>query len=196
MAKTCYIFVGRSGCGKGTQAKRLIKEKLEERGEQVYYLESGDNFRKFIQGDKYSNQLSKKIYESGALQPEFLAVWVWSHLLVENLQEGQTLVLDGTPRKLRESHVLDSALSFYGYDQVYVIYINISKEESKKRLAARGRLDDINPAEVEKRMGWFDSEVMPVIEDYRDNDKYHFIEVNGEQEIDDTFADLLRKLAN
>ena len=44
-----FIFVGQSGSGKGTQVD-LLKEKLQKRhpNDEIYHLETGENFRKFI----------------------------------------------------------------------------------------------------------------------------------------------------
>ena len=190
-----FIFIGRSGCGKGTHTALLIEKFKQKNPEPIYYLESGENFRNFIKGESYSNILSKKIYESGALQPEFLAVWTWSHLLVENFKEGEHLILDGTPRKLREAHVLETALDFYNLENVYVIYLNISREESKKRLLVRGRFDDRDPKEVDKRLDWFDKDVLPTVEFYRNNPRYNFLDINGEQSIEDVHKELVGKLA-
>lgn len=192
--KKAFIFIGRSGCGKGTQAKLLIEDIKSKETAPIYYLESGENFRKFIQGDSFSSNLSKKVYEDGTLQPEFLAVWTWSHLMVENLVQGENLVLDGTPRKVREANVLETAFDFYEYKNVFVFHINISREESVKRMIERGRLDDKDPKEIEKRLNWFDTDVAPTIEFYRNNPRYKFYEINGEREIEEVQKEIIEKV--
>jgi len=190
-----FIFIGRSGCGKGTQTELFIKKFNELRPkEEIYHLESGKNFREFINKENFSSELSKEIMEEGRLQPEFLATWVWSHLMIENLKKGENLILDGTPRRLREAHILETAFDFYGFGEIYVIHLDITKEETKKRLALRGRLDDVNPDEVDKRLDWFDNEVVPVIDFYINNPRYKYIHVNGEQEVEDTHQEILAKL--
>ena len=73
-----FIFIGRSGCGKGTHVDLFLKEFKELKPDESFcYIESGKKFRDFIEGTTYSSELSKKIMEEGKLQPEFLAVWVW-----------------------------------------------------------------------------------------------------------------------
>ncbi len=190
-----FIFVGRSGCGKGMQAKLFI-EKFKEKNpeDSFYYLESGEKFRDFIKQGTFSGELSKHVMHSGKLQPEFLAVWVWSNLIVENLKMGDHLILDGTPRKLREAHILETAFDFYGFKDVYVIHLDITREESKRRLAVRGRFDDKDPEEVEKRLEWFDIEVAPTIDFYVNNPRYKYIHINGEQEVEGTHQEILTKL--
>ena len=44
-----FVFIGRSGCGKGTQAKLLIEElKKNDPAHEVMYIETGARIREFI----------------------------------------------------------------------------------------------------------------------------------------------------
>lgn len=186
-----FDIIGRSGAGKGTQAKLLIEYlNKEDATRPVYYLESGAKFRSFIEGSKYANELSREIYTNGCLQPEFLSVWVWAGLLIEDLEEHMHLVIDGAPRRLHEAQVLDSAYTFFKREKPFVIYINVSRDWSKERLGGRGRTDDAGTT-IENRLDWFDTDVIPVIEFFRSNKNYRFIEVNGEQPIENVHQDII-----
>ena len=192
---TC-IFIGRSGCGKGTQAallERVIREKYS--GEPLFYLETGARFRDFIQSNTYSSNLSQDIMATGALQPEFLAIWNWSHLLLENMKGGEHLILDGTPRKLDEAEVLDSAMRFYKRKKPYVIFIDVSKEFSLARFKERGRIDDMNAQAIIKRMEWYEEHVVPAVRFYWQNDDYTLIHVHGEQSVDAVHAEIIKNIA-
>ena len=191
-----FIFIGRSGCGKGTHVDLFLKEFKELKPDESFcYIESGKKFRDFIEGTTYSSELSKKIMEEGKLHPEVLAVWVWANLMLENLKKGDHLVLDGTPRKLREAHVLETAFGFYGLNRIYVIHLDITREETKRRLALRGRFDDKDPKDVEERLDWFDNEVAPVIDFYKNNSRYEYIHINGERPIEEVHQEILERLA-
>jgi adenylate kinase len=188
------IFIGRSGCGKGTQAQLLIDHlrKVDPlRG--IYYLETGQSFRNFISEGGYSGTLAKKISEAGQLQPEFLAVWAWSHLLVDQMKENEHLIIDGTPRRLHEAPVFDSAMKFYGREKPSIVYINVSREWSKEKLLGRGRGDDTH-ADIENRLNWFETDVIPAINYFRDNQDYAFLEINGEQTVEEVNKELLAKM--
>src|SRR4051812_6706129 len=102
------IFMGRSGCGKGTQSK-LVMDYLKEKdpSRDIFYLETGERFRQFISGDSYSSKLSRKIMEEGTLQPAFIAIHIWSHEFLDHLKGDEHMVLDGTPRTLSEVSALD-----------------------------------------------------------------------------------------
>ena len=197
MAQRTFIFIGRSGCGKGTQAKLLMHE-IEQRDPErrpICYLETGAKFREFIKGDKYSNKLASKILDSGGRQPDFLAGWNWTEVLVDEMDANKHLVVDGMPRSYQEALVFDSAINFYNLSRPIVIYINVSKEHSRERLINRGRSDDILPEVIEKRLSWFDTEVNPAIEYFKHHSGYSVIEVNGEQTIEKVFADITSRLS-
>ena len=197
MAQRTFIFIGRSGCGKGTQAALLIHE-IEQRDPEkrpIFYLETGAKFREFIKGDKYSNKLASKILELGERQPDFLAVYNWSNMLVQEMDAEKHLIVDGMPRSYQEALVFDSAINFYNLSRPVVIYINVSKEHSRERLVLRGRADDVKPEVIEKRLSWFDTEVNPAIEYFKHHSGYLFIEVNGEQTIEKVFADITSRLS-
>lgn len=190
-----FIFIGRSGCGKGTQAE-LIKARIlqENPSADIFYMESGARFRDFIESGTFSSKLSKEIYEQDHRQPDFLAVWNWAHLFVDSLKGTEHLIVDGTPRSLVEAKILDTALNFYKRDKPYIIHIDVSSDWSRKHLLARGRADDKTLERINRRLAWFESDVVPAIEYYRTNPNYRFIEVNGEQSIEKVQADIVAKL--
>src|ERR1035437_6906625 len=76
-----YIFIGRSGSGKGTQAELLIR-KIEESGVKTLHVETGAFFREFIKRNLYTDVLAKKVVESGGLMPEAIAINMWVSYLV------------------------------------------------------------------------------------------------------------------
>ena len=195
MSPQTIIFIGRSGCGKCTQAK-LIDAYLRGQDVQkhpIYYVETGAGFRDFVQGESHTNQLSREIYNVDERQPDYLAIWMWSHLLIEKLTGAEHLIMDGAPRSLLESTVLNNALEFYRR-RANVIHLNVSRALSERRLLERGRGDDSDMAKISKRLDWFDHDVVPAIEYFRNHLVHNFIEVNGEQSVERVQADIIAAL--
>ncbi len=195
--KQFYIIIGRSGCGKGTQAD-LLKKSIEG-GENppvngVLHITTGGGFREFIKKDTYLSSLARKVNEEGKLQPEFLAVWNWVNIFINNLKGGETVILDGAPRKPFEVHSLHSFLTFTGYEKPLVIYLDVSETWARARLMERGRNDDKNEVEVNRRLAWFETEVLPAIDVYLHDPRYSVIHINGEQSIEDVHQEILSKL--
>lgn len=187
------IFIGRSGCGKGTQAE-LLRERInrfDDKKRHILYVETGDHFRRFIHGKTYSSALSKKAYEQDERQPDFLACWMWSNILIGELEEDMHLMFDGAPRALDEAEILTTALKFYKREKPTVIFLNVSRRWSEEHLLKRGRLDDLNVAKIDKRLDWFDEDVMPAVEYFRNNPYYRFFEINGEQPVQQVHADII-----
>ncbi|MBA3733230.1 nucleoside monophosphate kinase [Patescibacteria group bacterium] len=190
-----YIFIGRSGCGKGTQAA-LLQEHLKNNFSEspILYLETGQSFRKFIDESTYTSGLSKKIYHDADPQPEFLAIWMWSHFMVEDFKGNEHLVIDGTPRSYPEALVLSSALKFYNRRPT-VIYINVGREWSEERLKGRGRIDDVKAEDVKKRLDWFDSTILPAVEYFRYSKDCNFLDINGERTIEEIHQEMMTRIA-
>jgi adenylate kinase len=191
-----FIFIGRSGSGKGTQA-RMLQEYLKDTDPDtpVLYEETGAKFREFIKEDTFTSKLSQEFYNTGKLQPNFLAIRIWAEELRKNFKGNEHIIFDGTPRQLREAYVLETALDFYNRKNVYIIYPNVSREWSEKRLLERGRSDD-DLEEIKKRLDWYDTQVAPVIEYYRDNPRYNFVDINGEQTIKEVHDQIIEKIKN
>ncbi|MEK7662146.1 MAG: nucleoside monophosphate kinase [Patescibacteria group bacterium] len=198
MTPQTFIFIGRSGSGKGTQVKLLEKYITENDPvkRSIFYLETGERFRNFIAGDSYASFLSKEISKRGELQPEFLAVYMWAEELINKLKHDEHLIIDGSPRRLREAMVLDTALSFFKRQNPIVIDLNVSPEWSRERLIARGRADDVQKEDIEKRLKWFNLEVRPAIDWFGNQPGYKIFHINGEQTIEQVHEDIISAIFN
>lgn len=187
-----YIFFGRSGSGKGTQA-HLLMTNLEAETKKVLYIETGALIRSFAGTDSYIASITKKDMEEGGLTPEFLATTFWGQFLISNFTGNESIVLDGVARRVDEARMLVSALKYIGIQNIYVIFINTSNEWSTEKLLARGRSDDdIN--EIQKRLEWYAQNTMESLEYFKQNENVNYIEINGEQSVEQVHADIVKNL--
>lgn len=196
MQPKTFVFIGRSGCGKGTQASLLTEKVKSLSSKPIYSLSTGERMRQFIKGDNFSQSKARQLMESGDLQPSFVAIYTWSSLFIENLTGNEHLMLDGTPRKLDEAIILDNAFEFYNRDRVAVINLDVSEDWSRSRLLDRGRDDDKILANIDKRLGWYNQHVAPAVEHYANHDVHLFLKINGEQPIEKVHEDIMAGLAD
>lgn len=189
------IFIGRSGAGKGVQSAHLqehLKQKYPETP--TLYIETGAYFRNFIKSDGYTWDRARDVNHAGGRQPDFLAVWVWGQVFIDKLHGNEHIVFDGTPRSLGEAKMLSTALPFYERKNPTVVFLNVSREWAEARLQGRGRPDDLKPEVINKRLSWYEQDVVPAIDYYRENSDYKFLDINGEQTPAEVFADILKGL--
>ncbi len=194
MNQFTFIIFGPSGSGKGTQAHLLIDllKKIDSE-RKVMYIETGQRFREFADSGSYTATLVKGVMSTGALLPEFLPIWMWTEILVHDFAGNENIIFEGVSRREHEAPILDSAMRFYKRENPYVISINVSKEWATQRLNARGRYDD-TPADIIERLNWYDKNVIPAIEFFKNDPYYKILEINGEQSIEDVHKEIVQKL--
>ncbi len=199
MKPQLFVFLGRSGCGKGTQVA-LLTEYLKKNDPQegIFYVSTGDEFRKLISGEEYTSKKLKSVIDGGNFAPSYLAVMCWSIAMVKNYKEDMHMITDGSPRKIPEAIIFDTLYDFYGFEKPNFIYINVSKEWATdkllKRAEVQGRLDDSRNG-IEKRMGEFEKDLKPVIEFYKPRKDINFVEINGEQAIEKVHQEIIKSLS-
>ena len=194
MTPQTFIFTGRSGCGKGTQLK-LLKDYFEKASPATpsFLSVTGDMFRSFFETNTYTSTHAKELTAAGELQPLFLTIWLWAKGFVDNYNPNSNIYIDGYPRRLEEAIAVDSLLGFYKRENVIVLNFVVSRETSKARMFARGRSDD-TPDNAETRLNWYDKDVTPAIDFFRNKPGYTFLDIDGEQPIEKIHEDIINKL--
>lgn len=181
-------LIGKAGCGKGTQ----IEEIVEKTGWQP--ISTGKFLRERAEKDDFIGNKLDQALTKGKLIPTPIVFNIWMPRLIQfrtdNVTEG--VIFDGNPRKLYEAKMLEEVFDFFEWsDEFLPIYIDISDAEAKRRLLQRGRTDD-NKEEIERRLGWFKTEVQPVLDYYQEKGILQI--VNGEQSVADVQHDIFQIL--
>lgn len=179
-------ILGRSGCGKGTQAKFLLP-KLRP----VLFLQTGKFLRELAEKDSIVAKKTKKVLKEGYLVPTWLAGHMWSDVIIRSLKEKENIFLDGAPREKKDAIFLDDVLRWLKRPLAVAIYLEISEREAVKRLVSRGRMDD-QPSAVRHRMEFFKKNVIPVINYYRKQKR--LVVIDGEGDVKKIFKDIEKAL--
>jgi adenylate kinase len=210
------IILGPQGSGKGTQAK-LLAEKFN-----LFHLEMGNVMRQKAEEKTPLGEEIAGLINKGMIVPDEITFsLVQNFLTEENLIKG--LIFDGFPRRVTQSEWLDAELTKLGTQIHHLIYLELSKEESLRRLSGRRHCpkcnrnynlitmppindeicddcqiklitrDDETPEAIAKRLENFQNSTYPVVEFYEKQNKV--IRINGENSVEDVFKDILGALA-
>jgi len=211
------ILLGKSGSGKGTQVD-LLKEKYG-----LNYIGSGELLREREKIDDFMGRKIAEVIDNGGIIPTPVIFNLWLRKF-EELKKKESLngiVLDGSPRKIKEAYLMDESLEWFEWDKnVKFLLVDISNEEAIKRLGKRKicskcgnivvvptgeKLDtcskcggelfvrpDDTPEGIKKRLEWFKTEVGPVIDFYKNNNRLTVI--NGEQPVEAVFNDIVKEI--
>lgn len=187
-----FIFIGKSGTGKGTQAKRLA-EYFESKGELVCNFSTGVGLRALRDEASYTGELVRETLGKGSMQPLFLAVWLWGDVFVKNITGKEHLICDGFPRRVPEAQALSTAMEFYKRGTVHVINLELPDEAVYERLLARGRQEDTREG-IAYRLDWFKEEVAPVIAYFRSSDQYVVHNIDANRDKESIFSDIKKSI--
>lgn len=173
------FFIGKPGCGKGTQAK-LLSEKTGWR-----VMSASGALRAMTALDTPVGRKMKSQMDAGLLMP----AWVPTYLFLKevfSLPDGASIILDGFNRKIHEAALIKEALAWLERP-FSVIYLRVSDDTIRRRLSLRknieARADD---SAVEERLKEYYAHTEPVVEVFRKAGA--IIELNGEQTTEEIAA--------
>ena len=200
------ILLGAPGSGKGTQAAR-ISEKYS-----LVHISTGDIFRENIKNQTELGKTAKSYIDQGYLVPDEVTIsMVKDRLLREDCKNG--VLLDGFPRTVAQAEALEKFATIDKVIDIDVPYDLIIDRIVNRRscLACGGtfnvktlsdaskcptcgqqltqRADD-NEETVTERINVYDKQTKPLVDFY--SAKGVLVRVNGNQSIDDVFADVVK----
>jgi adenylate kinase len=175
------VLIGIQGAGKSTQGNMLSQEM------NIPYLSSGHVFREMAKEKTKLGRWLKETLNSGALVPDDTTLEVILTYL-EKPEYSRGYILDGFPRTLVQAVAFDKE---GGADKV--ILLDVSDKEALWRISGRvSDRDDETVQAIRKRIELFHSETEPVVDFYKDQGKA--IRVNGELDVDEVFAAIMKHL--
>jgi adenylate kinase len=184
--KNVLILIGPPGSGKGTQGK-LLAPILK-----YNYLSMGSTLREKAKSDEEI----KKTIDAGHIIPDTMIRKIFFDS-IKALPKAAGVILDGFPRDIDQTNILDELISKHKVDKVRAIFIDVPKsavlERLKKREGTEGRKDD-DPEIIHTRFQEYDRKTHPLIEYFQ---KHHYlIHINGDQAIEKVHADILKRLTH
>ena len=203
--------MGLPGAGKGTQAEKITKTYA------VPHISTGDMFRSAIKEGTTLGKKAKEFMDEGNLVPDEVTVGiVEERLQKDDCKDG--FLLDGFPRTIAQAEALDALLSSMNKRIDHVLHIDVPEENLVERLTGRricpscgatyhvlynppkeeGKCDNDNseliqrdddqPETVKNRLAVNIKQTQPLLDFYQ---KQGYLKtINGNQDINDVFADI------
>lgn len=182
------IFLGPQGCGKGTQLKLLADHlAATDPSREILKPAMGSLLRELAQKETYAASLLRPVIAQGGLVEYAVSVPLFGNYLLEHLSAEQHVLMDGFPRSIEQVTFLDSAVRFYKRAQPTVVRIEISDEESLKRLTLRKRSDD-TPDAIRSRLAWTRKAEAEIEAWFKSHPGFSFVEIDGSGTIEETQA--------
>lgn len=166
-----FMF-GPQGSGKGTQTK-ILADKLG-----FFAWDTGQALRNNREMVTVSGQKVGDILDSGRLfnDDELLSV---VGPLIEAIPAEQGVIFDGIPRRLGQAEFILKFLSEHGRAKLVTISLELSDEESLKRLLLRaekeGRPDDTEE-KIKYRLKQYHEETEPILDFMKQHTEFFSID--------------------
>ena len=185
--KINLVFYGPEGSGKSTQANLIAKKY------QLPHLSSGDLVRKYAKEDQgIIGNVCRETLTEGKYIPDSEMYVMWKQRLKEDDAKGGW-ILDGFPRNLTQAEFLNRKVEKYGQELNIVFFVEVSEEESIKRLISRGRkspdgsLHD-SPERITERLKHYNEAKKEVLEYYQNRGILKTID--GERSIEEIHQEI------
>lgn len=190
MLPDVIFMIGPSGAGKGTQS-RVLGERFG-----YFHWDMGSILREMrdelLPLDPAGRTIGEFITAGNFLIDDQLYGIITERL--RRLPPNQKIIFDGVPRRLGQAEYLVRHLRERGHLRFATVYLNISPEETHRRLSIRreteGRADD-HPEAINLRLKQFEEATRPVLEYLRKEGA--FVEIDGHPSIPEVTTEIITK---
>jgi adenylate kinase len=170
------ILFGPPGCGKGTQAEKLVAHY------NLYHISTGDMFRSEIQGKTELGLLAKSYTDRGELVPDEVTINMLKKRVEDN-PNVEGFIFDGFPRTVAQAQALDAMLAEKEDDITALTMLVVEDEELvvrlQKRAISSGRADDADVEIIKNRIQIYKDSTLPVATYYQAKGKIQKIDGIG-----------------
>lgn len=213
------VLLGAPGSGKGTLAAYIKSNWVAK------HLSTGNLLREEISRKTELGLKAKEKMDAGKLVPDETVNEIVGNRIVEGVNSGQLVILDGYPRKISQAEFLDSMENGTLRDKIRVLELEVSSDVVVERISKRQtcaacgetygpdvsecrcggtliRRDDDKPEAVIRRLKTYEENTRPVAKYYEDTGRRFKISGVGthlevEERVDKVLKDMgIDKIGN
>ncbi|WP_320053003.1 adenylate kinase [uncultured Acetobacteroides sp.] len=183
------ILFGAPFSGKGTQGK-ILSQKIG-----FQHVSTGDILRAERQNHTELGLKAETYIRQGHLVPDELLDEMIEHEIIK-CKSSKGIILDGYPRTINQAHTLHSLAQKHGVAIRRVLFLDVPHDELIARGIHRGldsdRIDDKDPAIMNKRIEIYRKETKPVGKYYID--KNMTVTISGIGDIEEVAERILASI--
>lgn len=155
-------------------------------------MDMGQMLRDMSAHDSYTTKIVEETLAQGLRVPDFLPIHLMTKTLIERFTGDEHIIADGVSRRPVQTEAFDDMMIFCKHPHYQIIDLQLSDEESIKRLLKRGRNDDTEEA-ITRRLQWHREEVEPLLTILKGRGRttHH---VDGSRSIEEVHADIMQRL--
>ena len=176
------VLFGAPGCGKGTQAEKLV-EKYN-----VNHISTGAVIRGEINAQTELGKSMEAYISRGELAPDQLVIDIVTDY-IDRHRDANGNIFDGFPRTTLQAEAFDKILAERDLKVDVMIFMEVPTEELVQRILLRGkssgRADDANEEVIRNRIQIYNEQTAVVVDYYSAQGKYEA--VNGVGTLDEVF---------
>lgn len=176
------VLFGAPGCGKGTQAEKLV-EKYN-----VNHISTGAVIRGEINAQTELGKSMEAYISRGELAPDQLVIDIVTDY-IDRHRDANGNIFDGFPRTTPQAEAFDKILAERDLKVDVMIFMEVPTEELVQRILLRGkssgRADDANEEVIRNRIQIYNEQTAVVADYYSAQGKYEA--VNGVGTLDEVF---------
>jgi len=182
------FFIGRPGCGKGTQTSLLA----QRTGWKTF--STGNSFKALRDEESPLGARVRADFDKGQLSPDWFAEYLFADaLLAVALEDG--LISEGFPRSLPQAQYAQKLLTWLGRPY-QVIHLLVTDEEAVRRQLSRAQVehrpDSDDEAKIRIRLDTYRTQTEPALEYFKEQGS--LIEIDGTKTREEIAADVARTL--
>ena len=176
------VLFGAPGCGKGTQAAKLV-EKYN-----VNHISTGAVIRSEINAQTELGKSMEAYISRGELAPDSLVIDIVTDY-IDRHRDANGNIFDGFPRTIPQAEAFDKILAERDLKVDVMIFMEVPTEELVQRILLRGqssgRADDANEEVIRNRIKIYNDQTAVVADYYSAQGKYEA--VDGVGTLDEVF---------